>query len=309
MDNLFDIIFNFISDIVKKYDDKRDEKIKNKNKLNIENNKNKQENTNNIKNQDADKSPKIPPKNEENNLNDKLPEQQEKQQNTPNQNTKNTPENTTTKTENTNTTTNTSTTTTNTKQETTTTAKQTTKLQIQNTNTTTPTQKETTKHEETIMKINTDHKSPNCSSRNGTTIDTIIIHHTGGNDCSKTLKWFSMKDSSVSAHYVIDRDGTVYAVVDEDKSAWHAGTSWLPQEHDKNWNKGSVNPRSIGIELVNLGDGKTEFPQKQMESLKQLVSTLKTKYNIDNAHILGHKEVAPGRKTDPADNFDWGEIR
>lgn len=154
------------------------------------------------------------------------------------------------------------------------------------------------------MLINKNYKSPHFSSRNGTKIDTIIVHHTGGNDCAKTLRWFGMKEAGVSAHYVIDRDGTVYQLVPDDKSAWHAGTSWLPDAKKKS---GSVNTRSIGIELVNKGDGKTDFPSKQMAALKTLVEELKGKYAIQ--YILGHKEVAPGRKDDPADNFDWSAVR
>ncbi len=154
------------------------------------------------------------------------------------------------------------------------------------------------------MQINSSHKSPNFSGRNNTVKDTIIIHHTGGNDGAKTVKWFCMKGSSGSAHYVIDRDGTVYQLVPDNKSAWHAGKSWLPDAEIKS---GSVNNRSIGIELVNKGDGQTIFPPEQMESLRELVIDLKSKYPI--AYVLGHKEVAPGRKDDPADNFDWSFVR
>lgn len=156
------------------------------------------------------------------------------------------------------------------------------------------------------MKINEMYKTNNFTKGRKTKIDTIIIHHTGGNAVLNTLKWFQNKDSHVSAHYVISRTGDIYRCVDEENTAWHCGVSSIPGSKTKEVGN-TVNHRSIGIELVNKGDGKTEFPVKQMEALKELMDDIKNRQTIK--YVYGHKEIAPGRKTDPADNFDWIKIR
>jgi len=148
----------------------------------------------------------------------------------------------------------------------------------------------------------TSHQSPNYNSRNGTPIDAVIIHHTASDNCSGTLSWFKNPDAKASAHYVIDKDGTIYQMVGDEKRAWHAGTSAIPGS------PGDVNSRSIGIEIVNKGDGKTPFTDAQYAALSQLTAHLQQTYNIPQKNILGHRDVAPGRKVDPADNFDWNRL-
>ena len=157
-----------------------------------------------------------------------------------------------------------------------------------------------------MVKLNEDYKSGNFTKGRKTTVDTVIIHHTGGNSALNTLKWFQNKDSHVSAHYVISRVGIIYKCVDEENTAWHCGISSLPNSKTKEVGN-TVNHRSIGIELVNKGDGKTDFPKEQMAALKELLADIKSRRTIK--FIYGHKEIAPGRKTDPADNFDWKGLR
>lgn len=147
--------------------------------------------------------------------------------------------------------------------------------------------------------------SPNSDSRNGADIDTIVLHHTASNDGKTDLAWMRNPASKVSAHYMVDTDGKVYQLVGDDKRAWHAGKGELhgvPTD---------VNARSIGIEIVNDGSGKTAFTEAQYKALTQLVGYLKQEYKVPMDNVLGHKDVAvpKGRKSDPAANFDWNRLR
>lgn len=178
------------------------------------------------------------------------------------------------------------------------------------------------------MKI-IEHPSPNHSARPvGQRVDTIVIHHTASSDAHSALSWMKNPESKVSAHYLIGAYGHVYRLVPENRTAWHAGESCMPWEKMK---KGaSVNARSIGVELVNPGDGHTPFTEAQYRSLGELLPDICRRLDwarvyvgqdfcvrvpgqdvVSVAHgfILGHRDVAPGRKTDPADNFDWGRVR
>jgi N-acetylmuramoyl-L-alanine amidase len=147
--------------------------------------------------------------------------------------------------------------------------------------------------------------SPNSDSRNGADIDTIVLHHTGTNNGKGDLSWMRNPDSKVSAHYMLDTDGKIYQLVGDEKRAWHAGKAELhgvPTD---------VNARSIGIEIVNDGSGKTPFTEAQYKSLTQLVGYLKQEYKVPANNIVGHKDVAvpKGRKDDPAANFDWKRLK
>jgi N-acetyl-anhydromuramyl-L-alanine amidase AmpD len=141
-------------------------------------------------------------------------------------------------------------------------------------------------------------------SRAGTDIDAIVLHHTGGSRIDNTIRWFQNPSSKVSSHYIIGQDGSIVQMVDEARSAWHAGKAQLHGD------RSSVNARSIGIELVNPGDGKTPFPEAQMQALARLTAHLADKYDVPVPNIVGHNQVAlpPGRKVDPAPNFDWQRL-
>ena len=143
--------------------------------------------------------------------------------------------------------------------------------------------------------------SPNYNSRpDKTIIDMIVIHYTGMRDCHSALHHLTNPLSEVSAHYCIDEDGTIYSLVSEINRAWHAGLSYWRGESDNN-------SRSIGIELVNPGHefGYRSFPGSQMTSLIQLSLDIKKRYQIPNQNIVGHSDIAPHRKTDPGELFDW----
>jgi N-acetylmuramoyl-L-alanine amidase len=106
--------------------------------------------------------------------------------------------------------------------------------------------------------------------------------------------------AEVSAHYMIDEDGTVIRLVDEDKRAWHAGRSYWRGVTD-------INSASVGIELVNPGHefGYRPFSDAQMESLVPLLADIVRRHGISPANVIGHSDVAPARKTDPGELFDW----
>lgn len=147
--------------------------------------------------------------------------------------------------------------------------------------------------------------SPNFEPRHGVDVDVIVLHHTGSNRITVDLA--TLRDARgsnrVSAHYLIAPGGTVYQLVADAQAAWHAGVSSLRGETVP-----SVNARSIGIEITNDGTG-TPFTEAQYRALERLVPYLARTYRVPKENILGHRDVAPGRKTDPADYFDWARVR
>jgi N-acetylmuramoyl-L-alanine amidase len=141
--------------------------------------------------------------------------------------------------------------------------------------------------------------SPNFNERlinPGEKPDMIILHHTNMDSAESALKRLVDPESNVSCHYLIHKNGTVYQLVDERERAWHAGiiSAWKDRER--------LNSFSIGIELDSLGDA---FTKPQMEALVLLIQDIRTRYHIPNTHILGHSDIAPDRKDDPSEHFDW----
>lgn len=134
-----------------------------------------------------------------------------------------------------------------------------------------------------------------------TKIDTIIIHHTAPfASLTRVGYFFQDINSRVSAHYTVGKEGLIIQSVDDKNRAWHAGpSSWL--------GKYNVNDFSIGIEILNDGDGKDPFTPLQYNALVKLVSFLMKKHNIPLERVVGHRDIGfpLGRKVDPADNFDW----
>lgn len=124
----------------------------------------------------------------------------------------------------------------------------------------------------------------------------IIIHHTAQDSLKQTLKTFTIKESKVSAHYVIGQDGKVVHMLNDYLRAWHAGNSSWGRNTD-------INSASIGIELDN--DGSEAFSELQINSLLALLTKLKKDYNIPTENIIGHSDIAPTRKQDPSALFPW----
>ena len=163
------------------------------------------------------------------------------------------------------------------------------------------------------------YRSPNYDQRpRDVDIDTIIIHcislpcgeYNNNNiidlflnklDVSKHKSFLSLSDLKVSSHVLITREGRLNQFVPFNQRAWHAGISSYN-------NRKNFNDFSIGIELE--GTTNTKFTPDQYKSLDEVIVVLKSFYaNIVNDNILGHSDIAPGRKTDPGDLFDWSKVK
>lgn len=144
--------------------------------------------------------------------------------------------------------------------------------------------------------------SPNFSERQ-LPVTMIVLHYTGMETGEAAIARLTDPAAEVSAHYLIDEDGTVYALVAEDKRAWHAGSSHWRGITD-------VNSASIGIELVNPGHehGYRDFPDAQIDALIPLMEDIKQRHGITRGNIVGHSDVAPTRKQDPGELFPWGKL-
>lgn len=160
---------------------------------------------------------------------------------------------------------------------------------------------------------NSEEKAPDFSINNklvgwgfqkssGRTIDTVIVHTSydaiGSDPFSLSGVLAEYKDAGVSPHYIIDRSGKIYRLVADSNIAYHAGEAKTPD------GRTNVNQFSVGIEVINTKTGKPT--DAQYASLKSLIASLKSKYKIK--YVLGHNQIAPGRKDDPW-NFDWGKIK
>lgn len=131
----------------------------------------------------------------------------------------------------------------------------------------------------------------------------LVLHYTGMASCAGALDRLCDPAAEVSAHYLIDEDGTTYALVPEDRRAWHAGVAFWDGETD-------INSRSIGIELVNPGhdNGYQPFPQAQIQALEAVATDIVARHHIPPWRVLGHSDVAPTRKQDPGELFDWTRL-
>lgn len=144
--------------------------------------------------------------------------------------------------------------------------------------------------------------SPNFTPQDpGREISCVIIHATSAEKAVGSLEWLCNPESKVSAHYLIDTDGTLWHLVHEQNLAWHAGQSIFN-------GLANVNHFSVGIELVNPNDGKTEYPEAQLSKLAELVSTICQEHKILTKAVVGHADIAPGRKNDPL-GFPWDTFR
>ena len=143
--------------------------------------------------------------------------------------------------------------------------------------------------------------SPNFDERpEGAPVDVLVLHYTGMKTAAEAIERLCDPAAKVSAHYLIDEAGEVTAMVAEEKRAWHAGQSFWRGERN-------VNGRSIGVELVNPGHefGYRDFPAAQMTALRGLTRAILARHPIPARNVVGHSDVAPARKTDPGERFDW----
>jgi N-acetylmuramoyl-L-alanine amidase len=144
--------------------------------------------------------------------------------------------------------------------------------------------------------------SPNFNDRQRAP-DMIILHYTGMTDGPSALARLQDAEAQVSAHYVVEEDGRVFALVDEARRAWHAGVSFWRGERD-------INGCSIGIEIVNPGHefGYRDFPAAQISAVIDLLDYIRSRHRIPDSRILGHSDVAPDRKQDPGERFPWRRL-
>ncbi len=146
--------------------------------------------------------------------------------------------------------------------------------------------------------------SPNHNARPvGRAIDMLLLHYTGMETSDAALARLCDEAAEVSAHYLIDEGGEVHALVGEERRAWHAGLACWAGERD-------INGCSIGIELVNPGHefGYRAFPRAQMDALLPLCQDILGRHPIPPHRVLGHSDVAPARKEDPGELFDWAAM-
>jgi len=143
--------------------------------------------------------------------------------------------------------------------------------------------------------------SPNHDPRpEGMPIDTLVLHYTGMRSAGEAIDRLRDPASRVSAHYVVEEDGTIWQLVAEERRAWHAGVSyWRGRE--------ALNGRSIGIEIVNPGHewGYRPFPALQMAAVCELCLGILARHPIAARDVVAHSDIAPDRKQDPGELFDW----
>lgn len=143
--------------------------------------------------------------------------------------------------------------------------------------------------------------SPNHDARpNGLPIDTLVLHYTGMRSAAEAIARLRDPAARVSSHYVVEEDGRVWRLVPEERRAWHAGVSF--------W-RGNValNDRSVGVEIVNPGHewGYRAFPALQMAAVCELCLGVLARHPIPPRNVVAHSDIAPDRKQDPGELFDW----
>ena len=136
--------------------------------------------------------------------------------------------------------------------------------------------------------------------------DMLLLHYTGMEDDpggNRALDWLCCEESGVSCHYLIRENGESVQMVPESKRAHHAGVGSWEGDDD-------TNSRSIGIEIVNGGHpaGLPSFPADQMKAVVSLSKDIISRHQIVPRRVLGHSDIAPGRKVDPGENFDWAYL-
>lgn len=150
--------------------------------------------------------------------------------------------------------------------------------------------------------IDTTHESVSQDSR----VQFLILHYTH-EDFPTSLKLLT--EGNVSSHYLVnDHPPTIYRLVDENRRAYHAGVSY--------WQGATqLNASSIGIEIVNRGYDDTpagrvwyDYPQEQIDAVIALVRKIVKDHDIRSERILGHSDIAPGRKVDPGPRFPWKQL-
>lgn len=152
-----------------------------------------------------------------------------------------------------------------------------------------------------------DRPSPNHGVRNPvngvTAVRLIVLHYTGMATAEEALVRLTDPAAQVSAHYLLSDDGEIYSLVPEDRRAWHAGVAYWQGQRD-------INSMSIGIEITNPGHdfGYRAFPPAQIEAVRTLVRDIMDRHRLEADSVIGHSDIAPGRKIDPGELFPWERL-
>jgi N-acetylmuramoyl-L-alanine amidase len=149
-----------------------------------------------------------------------------------------------------------------------------------------------------------DRLSPNHGPRSEPArIDMLVLHYTGMTTPTAALERLCDPEARVSAHYVVEENGVIWRLVPESRRAFHAGVSCWEGERD-------LNAVSLGLEIVNPGHewGYRQFAEAQMESVKELCRNLIARHPIPPHRVVGHSDIAPERKNDPGELFDWSGL-
>ena len=150
-------------------------------------------------------------------------------------------------------------------------------------------------------KIDTRYQAVSQDSR----VQFIVLHYT---EIDFAHSLHRLTEEEVSSHYLIDADPPrVYRLVDESRRAWHAGPSyWQGYTH--------LNSNSIGIEIVNLGNGGdpsaayAQYPEQQIRLVIELVRQIERRHGVRPDRVLGHSDIQPLTKQDPGPRFPWYEL-
>lgn len=139
--------------------------------------------------------------------------------------------------------------------------------------------------------------------KDGRAPDLLLLHYTGMESADGALAWLTAPESKVSCHYFVDEEGRITQMVNEEMRAWHAGASYWDGDED-------INSCSIGIEIHNPGHefGYPDFPEAQMVAVEALCEDIVQRHRIPPQRVLAHSDVAPGRKADPGEKFDWQRL-
>jgi N-acetylmuramoyl-L-alanine amidase len=149
--------------------------------------------------------------------------------------------------------------------------------------------------------------SPNFGERKPvggvTGVSTVVLHYTGMKRPEDALARLADPSAEVSAHYVVDDEGLIYRMVAEECRAWHAGVAYWKGDRD-------LNSISIGIEITNPGHdyGYRDFPAKQIAAVDALVRDIMERHRLEPSAVIGHSDIAPGRKIDPGELFPWQHL-
>lgn len=146
--------------------------------------------------------------------------------------------------------------------------------------------------------------SPNQAARpEPARIDMLVLHYTGMQSAEAALERLCDPAARVSAHYLVEEDGALWQLVPESRCAFHAGRSFWHGETD-------LNRVSIGVEIANPGHewGYRPFPAPQMAAVEDLCRAILARHAIPPDRVVGHSDIAPDRKTDPGELFDWAQL-